>query len=81
MQLGNICVFIYRWSEDFRFRVQDGSESTPQIYLKVRDGSGSGLSLGGSTFGRAVLNASVITHELETMRIQQMFSGVHQSHG
>lgn len=67
---------ICRWSEDFRFRVQDAPESSSQVVLKVKDGSGKGLGLGGSTLGRAILNTSAVIHELDKMRSQQMSSGV-----
>lgn len=69
---GNCC----RWVEDFRFRVQDAAESSSQLLIKVRDGSGKGLGVGGTTFGRAIINTSGIINELDKMRIQQMSSGL-----
>lgn len=68
-----------RWTEAFRFRVQDAGESMPQIHLTVRDGSGKGLGVGGTTIGRAVLDTAVIVHELERMRKQQTSAGM-QNH-
>lgn len=74
--VGRVTHKVCRWTEDFRFRVQDAGESSSQIHFKVRDGSGKGLGLGGATFGRAVLNTSAIIHELDKMRSQQLSSGV-----
>ena len=56
--------------------MQDAAESSSQILIKVKDGSGNGLGIGGATFGRALINASGIMNELDKMRIQQMSSGV-----
>ena len=70
------CWHVCRWQEDLRFRLKDSYDSgSATVNIELKDAPSSLQYLGGSTIGKATIDASIIVGELDKLRADALNTG------
>lgn len=70
------CWHVCRWQEDLRFRLKDSYDNgSATVNIELKDAPSSLQYLGGSTIGKATIDASIIVGELDKLRADAFNTG------